>query len=64
MLLSDELSALEAQIDDVIVKAIRKAGPFPNPPSAMADEDGVIRLSYRFVVVLRPSRGSLFRGLR
>ena len=50
-------------LDDVIVRAIEIAQPFPNPPEAMADEDGVIRLSYRFVVVLRPGRGRLFRGL-
>ena len=50
-------------LDDVIVRAIEVAQPFPNPPEAMADEDGVIRLSYRFVVVLRPGRGRLFRGL-
>lgn len=50
-------------LDDVIVRAIRKAEPFPNPPPAMADEDGLIRLSYRFVVVLRP-QNDLFRGLR
>lgn len=51
-------------LDDVIVRAIRKASPFPNPPEAMADDDGVIRLNYRFVVVLRPGSGSLFRRLR
>ncbi len=50
-------------LDDVIVRAIKKAEPFPNPPPAMADEDGMIRLSYRFVVVLR-ARSNLFRGLR
>jgi hypothetical protein len=47
-----------------VVRAFRSAGPFPNPPAAMADEDGRIRLSYRFVVILSPSRGALFRGLR
>jgi len=51
-------------LDDVIVRAIEVAQPFPNPPEAMADEDGVIRLSYRFVVVLRPGRGTLFRNGR
>lgn len=51
-------------LDEVVVRAFRSAGPFPNPPAAMADEDGRIRLSYRFVVILSPSRGALFRGLR
>jgi TonB family protein len=67
---SGEVSAVQVQessgvtfLDDVIVRAIEVAQPFPNPPEAMADEDGIIRLSYRFVVVLRPGRGALFRGL-
>lgn len=69
--LSGEVEQLNVQessgvdfLDDVILRAIRKAGPFPNPPAALADEDGKIQISYRFVVVLRPSRGNLFRGLR
>ena len=69
--LSGEVSAVQVQessgvtfLDDVIVRAIEVAQPFPNPPEAMADEDGIIRLSYRFVVVLRPGRGNLFRSLR
>jgi TonB family protein len=65
--LSGQVSGVQVQqssgvsfLDDVIVRAIEVAQPFPNPPHAMADEDGVIRLSYRFVVVLRPGSGTVF----
>jgi TonB family protein len=43
-------------LDEVVVRAVQKAQPFPNPPAAMADPDGVIRMYYRFIVVMR-SRG-------
>ena len=52
-------------LDEVVIRAIRKAQPFPNPPHAMADPDGKIRLSYRFIVSMTPKSGfGMFRRLR
>ncbi len=52
-------------LDEVVIRAIRKAEPFPNPPRAMADPDGKIRLSYKFIVSMRPKSGlGMFRRLR
>ena len=37
-------------LDDVAVQAVRQAQPFPNPPGGLADDDGVIRITYRFTL--------------
>ncbi len=44
-------------LDEVAVQAFKRAEPFPNPPSAMADEDGYIKFNFQFVMLR--SRGPL-----
>ena len=44
-------------LDDVAVQAFKRAEPFPNPPSAMADENGYIKFNFQFVMLR--SRGPL-----
>ncbi len=47
--------------DKEAVRAVREAGPFLNPPEGMKDEDGLIHISFGFLLDL--STGGL-RGLR
>lgn len=42
------------EIDSAPSKAFRQAGNFPNPPTEMIDEDGYIRIRYKFVVYYSP----------
>lgn len=42
-------------LDQVAVQAFKLAEPFPNPPAAMADQDGYIRFNFQFVVVMSSS---------
>ena len=42
-------------LDQVAVQAFKMAEPFPNPPAAMADQDGYIRFNFQFVVVMSSS---------
>ena len=35
-------------LDDEAVRAFREAGPFPNPPRALVEEDGLITFSFGF----------------
>lgn len=49
-------------LDSVAVDAFRKAQPFPNPPGAIADDDGHIRFNFTFVVTMSGQAGfNLFR---
>jgi protein TonB len=41
-----------AIIDSAAVEAFHKAGPFPNPPTGMVDDDGSVRLQWEFVLVI------------
>ncbi len=41
-------------LDQTGIDAFRNAAPFINPPKEMIDEQGMIRLTYSFVVVWRP----------
>ena len=44
-------------LDDVAVQAFKMAEPFPNPPTALADDDGFITFNFQFVMLR--SRGPL-----
>lgn len=41
-------------VDQAAVEAFRRAAPFPNPPSEMVKDDGLIHLYYVFTLYLRP----------
>lgn len=42
------------EIDSAPSRAFRQAANFPNPPPEMVDEDGYIRIRYKFVVFYNP----------
>jgi len=37
-------------LDDAAIEAFNKAGPFPNPPSGIADRDGKIEIRWDFIL--------------
>lgn len=43
------------EIDNAPLKAFKQAKDFPNPPAEMVEEDGYIRIRYRFVVYYNPT---------
>lgn len=45
----------EWDIDSAPVRAFKNAKNFPNPPIEMVEEDGYIRIRYKFVVYYNPS---------
>ena len=50
-----------AFLDDVAVQAVREAQPFPNPPGALADPDGMIRVTFSFYLDIDTGGLKLFR---
>lgn len=46
----------EYDIDSAPVRAFKNAKNFPNPPIEMVEEDGYIRIRYKFVVYYNPTR--------
>ncbi len=38
------------EIDEAAIEAFQKAAPFPNPPQAMVEEDGFVRIRWDFVL--------------
>lgn len=50
-------------LDVVAMNAVQRAQPFPNPPRGMQGEDGTIRFSFGFHVLLSEVRGTrMFRS--
>jgi TonB family protein len=49
-----------AFLDDVAIQAVREAQPFPNPPRGLADDDGIIRITYRFTLDIETGGFRLF----
>jgi hypothetical protein len=47
----------DGEIDSAPINAFNSAKIFPNPPVEMVDEDGYIRIRYKFVVYYNPGRG-------
>lgn len=39
-----------SEIDDIAVQAFQSASPFPNPPSALIESDGFVRLKWDFIL--------------
>lgn len=46
----------DSDMDGAPIRAFKSAKNFPNPPTEMIDEDGYIRIRYRFIVHYNPSR--------
>ncbi len=46
----------DSDMDGAPIRAFKTAKNFPNPPLEMIDEDGYIRIRYRFLVHYNPSR--------
>lgn len=38
------------EIDEAAIEAFQKAAPFPNPPQAMVEEDGFVRIRWDFIL--------------
>jgi len=47
-------------LDEEAVRAFRKAGPFPNPPAGLVDEQGRIVFSFGFLLEVGASEGRFF----
>ena len=41
-------------IDNAPIRAFKQAKNFPNPPPEMVEEDGYIRIRYKFLVYYNP----------
>lgn len=41
------------ELDEAAIKAFERASPFPNPPSGMVEKDGVVHLTWSFVLQTR-----------
>lgn len=39
-----------SEVDDAAIEAFNKAGPFPNPPKGMVEEDGFVRIRWDFIL--------------
>lgn len=44
-----------SDIDSAAVEAFEKAGPFPNPPLGLLDEDGFVRINWSFILTTESS---------
>jgi TonB family protein len=47
-------------LDQEAMRAFRAAGPFPNPPSGLADDGGRIAFNFGFLLEVGSSRGQFF----
>ncbi|MBI3295324.1 MAG: TonB family protein [Deltaproteobacteria bacterium] len=39
-----------SEIDSAAVEAFQRAGPFPNPPKGLLDDDGYVRINWSFIL--------------
>jgi TonB family protein len=47
-------------LDEEALRAFRQAGPFPNPPSGLADDSGRIEFSFGFLLEVGATKGRFF----
>jgi TonB family protein len=47
-------------LDEEAMRSFREAGPFPNPPAGLADEDGRIAFSFGFLLEVGAGQGKFF----
>lgn len=50
------------EIDEAAVEAFQKAGPFPNPPKGMLDDDGLVRIRWDFILKTEAAPRIQFRS--
>jgi protein TonB len=51
------------ELDDAAIQAFQTAAPFPNPPKAMLDEDGFVRVNWDFILTTDNSPRINFRNV-
>lgn len=51
------------ELDDAAIQAFQTAAPFPNPPKAMLDEDGFVRINWDFILTTENSPRIQFRNV-
>jgi protein TonB len=51
------------ELDEAAVEAFQAAAPFPNPPKAMLDEDGFVRINWDFILTTDNSPRIQFRNV-
>jgi protein TonB len=51
------------ELDDAAIQAFQAAAPFPNPPKAMLDEDGFVRVNWDFILTTDNSPRIQFRNV-
>jgi len=51
------------ELDEAAVTAFQTAAPFPNPPKAMLDEDGFVRINWDFILTTDNSPRIQFRNV-
>jgi len=51
------------ELDEAAVEAFQAAAPFPNPPRAMLDEDGFVRINWDFILTTDNSPRIQFRNV-
>lgn len=51
------------ELDEAAVSAFKTASPFPNPPKAMLDEDGFVRINWDFILTTDNSPRIQFRNV-
>jgi len=51
------------ELDEAAVTAFQTAAPFPNPPKAMLDEDGFVRINWDFILTTDNSPKIQFRNV-
>lgn len=52
-----------SELDEAAVSAFQTAAPFPNPPKAMLDEDGFVRINWDFILTTDNSPRIQFRNV-
>jgi len=48
--ISRVLSSGHSELDDAAIESFQKAGPFPNPPKGIIEDDGFVRIKWDFVL--------------
>ncbi len=51
------------ELDEAAVEAFQTAAPFPNPPKAMLDDDGFVRINWDFILTTDNSPRIQFRNV-
>lgn len=52
-----------AELDEAAIEAFQSAAPFPNPPKAMLEEDGFVRINWDFILTTDSGPRIQFRNV-